>query len=89
MKTCLVIIGFGHFFAQVFCKDFCQPKIYTCSTSVPTFIYMESTNPSVPQFFVHHSLGKTGQVLFLNACKITTIIQTKGNDCEGQGLVGV
>ena len=43
------------------------------------------------QFFVHHSLGKTGQVLFLNACKITTIIQTKSNDCEetrsGKGLM--
>ena len=33
--------------------------------------------------FCYHSLGKTGQVLFLNACKITTIIQTKGNKCEG------
>ena len=37
----------------------------------------------MPHFFVYHSLGKTGQVIFLNACKITTIIQTKGNDCEG------
>ena len=42
----------------------------------------------MPEFYVYHSLGKTGQVLFLNAFKITTIIQTKGNDSEGQGLVG-
>ena len=32
----------------------------------------------MPQFFVCHSFGKTGQVLFLTACKITTVIQTKG-----------
>ena len=32
---------------------------------------------------VYHSLDKTGQVLFVNACKITTNIQTKGNNCEG------
>ena len=48
---------------------------------------MESTH-TCASIFVYHSLGKTGQVLFLNACEITTIIQTKDNDCEGQGLVG-
>ena len=84
MKTCLVVVGFGHFFAQVqgFWKYFPQPKFYTCGTSVPTFVYRESTHSSVPSFFVYHSLGKTGQVLFLNACNITKFRQAKGNNCE-------
>ena len=84
MKTCLVAVGFGHFFAQVqgFWKNFAQPKFYTCSISVPTFVYRESTHPSGLNFFVYHSSGKTGQVLFLNACNITTFMQTKGNNCK-------
>ena len=36
----------------------------------------------MPQLFVYHSLGKTGQVLFLNACNITLFMQTKGNNRE-------
>ena len=39
----------------------------------------------MPSIFVYHSLGKTGQVLFLNACNITTFMQTKGNNCEVTG----
>ena len=27
--------------------------------------------------------GKTGQVIFLNACTITTVTQTTDNNCEG------
>ena len=76
MKTCLVAVGFGHFFAQVQ-KHFPRPKFYTCSTSKPTFVYGESIHPSVPLCFVYHSSGKTGQILFLNVCNITTIIQTR------------
>ena len=37
----------------------------------------------MPSFFVYHSLGKTGKVIFVSACKITTIIQTNGNNCKG------
>ena len=42
-------------------------------------------NFSQPKLYIR---GKTGQVIFLNACKITTVIQTTDNNCEGQGLVG-
>ena len=82
MKTRLEEVGFGHFFAQVqsFLKKFFRPKFYTCSTSIPNFAYRESTHSSVPLFFVYHSLGNTGKVLFLNVCNITTIMQTKGNN---------
>ena len=36
----------------------------------------------MPKFFGYHSLSKAGQVQLPNACNITTIMQTKGNDCE-------
>ena len=70
-------------FWSLFWKNFPQPKFYTRSTAIPRFVYRESTHLSVSSFFVYHSQGKTGQVIFLNACKITTVIQTTDNNCEG------
>ena len=34
--------------------------------------------------FAYHSLGKTGRVLFQNACIVSAIIQRKGVNCEGK-----
>ena len=33
---------------KVFWKNFPQPKFYTRSTAIPTFVFRESTHPSVP-----------------------------------------
>ena len=82
MKTCLVTIGFGHLFcpaAKFFVKIFASLK-FTLAAHLYLLLFIGSQptplTDSVSQSFVYHSLGKTEQVLFLNACKIT-IIQTR------------
>ena len=67
------------FFGKIF------PSLNFTLATLPLHLFIGSQPTLLCLNFLclNHSLGKTEQVIFLNACKITTVIQTTDNNCEG------